>query len=108
MLTLTEKEQCLRDYILSPEVTIANFEKGYVDASKVNQEIDSVLRGYAADIIADYFRNKGITKIAGIPMMGISLGAVVSDRLKIIETPGRKGHFIKPSAFASKLPQAVA
>lgn len=72
------------------EATVTNFEKGYVSAPWVNQEIDPGLQTIAARIIANHFSN-GITKITGIPNCGVPLAAAVSLEMGIPLAPSRKG-----------------
>lgn len=102
-VALSFKETALRRRF-GLEGDLTNPEKGYVSIPWVNQEIDPVLQGYAADIISAYFSFKGIKldKIVGVPNMGIPLATVVSERLNVPLAPGRKGDRI-PGAWNSPI-----
>jgi len=80
-----------REFLKEAEVT--NPEKGYISVPSVNQRIDMIMQGWAADLIVNYYRRQGRTfdAVVGIPNSGISLATSVAERLGIPLAPGRKG-----------------
>lgn len=88
---------------------IINIKKGYISAPWINQLIDPLLQGFAADLIAEHFSGSDITKIVPIPNMGIPLGTAVAERLEIPLAPGRKddhvpGAWRKPYVIKEETP----
>jgi adenine/guanine phosphoribosyltransferase-like PRPP-binding protein len=100
---ISRKEAVLRRKFIK-EAKVTNIKKGYVSAPWVNQIIDPKLQGYAADIIAHYFKkNKTkIDKVAGIPNMGTALASMVAERIKKPLALGRKGDDI-PAAWKATI-----
>jgi len=98
---LIKEEATLRQKF-EREATVTNFEKGYVSAPWINQEIDPNLQETAAQIIAHYFRERGLTKITGIPNCGVPLATAVSQEMVLPLAPSRKGKEI-PGAWRNPL-----
>lgn len=89
-LNLAFKEQVLRNLFLE-KATVANLEKGYIDAPWVNQLVIPKYQRFAAEMIAHHFKHQKIDKIVGIPTVGVPLSAIVSDQMDLPLALGRKG-----------------
>ena len=87
--TLGSKEASIRE-ALSQAARVTDFKKGYISAPFVNQLIDPLLQGYAADLIARHAKGLSIDKVVPIPNSGIPLATAVAERLKLPLAPGRK------------------
>ncbi len=97
---LRAEENCLRRKF-EEEALVTDFEKGYISAPWVNQEIDPDLQRIAARNIAHYFAN-GITRVAGIPNCGVPLATTVAQEMGILLAPSRKGSKV-PGAWRNPL-----
>jgi adenine/guanine phosphoribosyltransferase-like PRPP-binding protein len=87
------------------EATVTNYGKGYVSVPFVNQCIDLELQGYAADLVAHYYRNvKGVSfdRVVQVPNSGNPLATTVAERLGCHLSPGRKGEAI-PGAWKNPI-----
>jgi adenine/guanine phosphoribosyltransferase-like PRPP-binding protein len=76
-----EKEQSIRKVIEKAEVK--DWETGFLSFSKVNQQIDIRLSGYAADLIAERCQRLELDAVLGIPNSGIPLATLIAERLDL-------------------------
>lgn len=101
-ISLGEKREILLSYFRK-KATVLNKEKGYIHAPWVNLDIDPCLQGFAADLIVEHFRDIPIDRVAGIPMCGVPLAAVVAERVEGVRNiVPRKGR-IYPSNFGKNV-----
>ncbi|HLL61258.1 MAG TPA: phosphoribosyltransferase family protein [Candidatus Nitrosocosmicus sp.] len=89
-MNLLQKQQLLLSKFYE-SARVIDQQKGYIDLPWINQVIDPLYLGYAADIIAEKFKDCHIDKVVGIPTMGTILAVSVAERLNKPLAPGRKG-----------------
>lgn len=80
-LSLDSKREILTSYFRQ-HARVLDREKGYILAPWVNLKINTVLQGYAADLVVGCFKEVPIDLVAGIPMCGIPLAVAVAQRLE--------------------------
>lgn len=96
---LLAEELTLTKYFYE-NASVTNYEKGYISAPWINQLIDTRLQRLAARNLAFKImrQNQGITKVLGIPTLGVPLASLVADEFGVQQGLARKGNHI-PGAW---------
>jgi adenine/guanine phosphoribosyltransferase-like PRPP-binding protein len=107
---ISQKEILLLEAFQREAQVIKDPRDGYISVPFVNQLIDPVLQGYAADIIKYHAETQGIdfNKVVQIPTSGNSLASIVSDRTRKPLVLGRKadttpGSWVDPIKVDQKI-----
>lgn len=73
--------------------------RGYIQAPWVNLDIDAAHQRHAARLIAHRFAGQGVSRVVGIPTLGVPLATTVAEELARPLVPGRKDDAV-PGAWA--------
>lgn len=99
-ILLSPKLESARQRLLhkfETEAGVIDPEKGSFDTPWVNQDIDTRLTEDAATLVAQRFKGSRVTRVVGIPTMGIHFAYATAVKLGGINlVPGRKGTDIPP------------
>ncbi len=79
----------MREWFLK-EAVVTDAKKGYVSVKGLNQRINIKYQGYAADLLADWLKNRNITLVAPVPNAGNYLPVAIAERLGVDLLAGRK------------------
>jgi len=80
-ITNHEKEQMVRRAVEG--AVVKDWETGFLNFSKVNQQIDIRLNMYAADLIVERCQRLDLNAVLGIPYSGIPLATLIAERLDL-------------------------
>jgi adenine/guanine phosphoribosyltransferase-like PRPP-binding protein len=97
-LEVALEEASLREKFIS-DVRVVDPDKGYISLPWVNELIDTRLQHMAARVIVYKLQHQldgrqQITKVAGIPTLGVNLANPVSEELGVPLAPTRKGKHV--------------
>lgn len=81
------------------QARVADLERGYIHAPWVNLDIDARLQGQAAGLIAQRFQDRDVSRVVGIPVMGVPLATAVAERMGLPLVPARKDGSV-PAAWS--------
>jgi len=101
-LDIETKRRVLVDYF-EKHAEVQNLEKGYIYAPWVNLEIDPVLQGIAADLVASHFKDKRIDIVSGIPQYGVPFSAAIAERIETVKLITSRKGLIYPPIFGNEV-----